>query len=761
MSKSSYSAIDSDLSASTMGVSLTALVYTLLSLLVLVSGNVWAKGAVTSVTTAEIDATATSYTVGGETYQWGLGKNLVVEGFDLGPENFTHRRQADSVILLRVDNPQISGAPCAMFAEISGAARTYEATFPDNGSGSCDMEEILRNRIVNRGTLDLFSNTGVTLNTIERADFIFNPGIKAPDTAAELDASGHVVSEKSGNNPVKMAAILALDGSGTPSQYGPLVTVLAKGCADPDICYGVTDIAFEDDFLYSATGNPEFVQLTNETLGMAFVTLADLGVALDQVYFGFSYFAADVTTEDLTKPETFPQGTTGDPGDADLYGGSDGYFRIGPVVAPVATNDKATTASNTAVTIAVLDNDRPLGTLTPSILTQPANGVVVLNADNTLTYTPTLNTSGEDTFTYRVTDGGGATADAEVTVTVTAVAEDDSDKDGIPDRTDLDDDNDGILDTVEGEGDFDGDSIINRLDLDADGDGILDLEESGLTEAQQQALDSNSDGQIDASQPFGANGIADNIETAAESGSVNYSGNGAAELPVDTDGDSHFDFLDLDTDNDGLSDVIEAGFADPEDDGHAAAGEATMNPLSTDNDGIADYRDLDSDNDGLTDLIEAGGIDAGFDGLVDAFIDADNDGRDDSYDSSQGGFKLPYYDSDRDGLPDYRDLDSDNDGLKDIVEAGLPDRNNDGLVDDFSDADGNGYDERVAAVLGATGVLPDDNGNGIPDYREPPAEIETGLNGHGGGSLGGGFLLLLGGLLRYRKLTQRDPGKRA
>ena len=44
---------------------------------------------------------------------------------------------------------------------------------------------------------------------------------------------------------------------------------------------------------------------------------------------------------------------------------------------------------------------------------------------------------------------------------------------------DIDDDNDGILDTTEGVVDTDGDGIINSLDLDSDNDGIADLVETG------------------------------------------------------------------------------------------------------------------------------------------------------------------------------------------------------------------------------------------------------------------------------------------
>ena len=49
------------------------------------------------------------------------------------------------------------------------------------------------------------------------------------------------------------------------------------------------------------------------------------------------------------------------------------------------------------------------------------------------------------------------------------------------DDIDLDDDNDGILDTNEDSTDIDGDGIINSFDLDSDGDGCFDVTEGGIT----------------------------------------------------------------------------------------------------------------------------------------------------------------------------------------------------------------------------------------------------------------------------------------
>ncbi|TAK59662.1 cadherin-like domain-containing protein [Methylobacter sp.] len=90
--------------------------------------------------------------------------------------------------------------------------------------------------------------------------------------------------------------------------------------------------------------------------------------------------------------------------------------------APVAVDDSATTAEDTAVNIAVLagDTDSDGDALTVASLTQPVNGTAAING-NTVNYTPNANYNGTDSFTYTVSDGKGGSDTATVTVTVTAV----------------------------------------------------------------------------------------------------------------------------------------------------------------------------------------------------------------------------------------------------------------------------------------------------------------------------------------------------
>ena len=108
---------------------------------------------------------------------------------------------------------------------------------------------------------------------------------------------------------------------------------------------------------------------------------------------------------------------------------------------------------------------------------------------------------------------------------------------------DIDLDNDGIPNTEEGTGDADGDGILNYLDLDSDNDGIPDVVEGG-----DGALDTNGDGMIDENDT----GFAD----TDEDGMADASEDTAAP---DTDGDGRPDFLDIDSDNDGIFDVDEGG----------------------------------------------------------------------------------------------------------------------------------------------------------------------------------------------------------
>lgn len=91
---------------------------------------------------------------------------------------------------------------------------------------------------------------------------------------------------------------------------------------------------------------------------------------------------------------------------------------------PKANDDTATAQEDTPiVTIDVLKNDTDLDKdrLVVINATQGRNGSVTINTDSTLTYAPNRNFSGNDSFTYTMSDGKDGTDTAQVNVTVNAV----------------------------------------------------------------------------------------------------------------------------------------------------------------------------------------------------------------------------------------------------------------------------------------------------------------------------------------------------
>lgn len=168
---------------------------------------------------------------------------------------------------------------------------------------------------------------------------------------------------------------------------------------------------------------------------------------------------------------------------------------------------------------------------------------------------------------------------------------------------------------------------------------------------------------------------------------------------IDSDADTVPDLLDADSDNDGIPDTIEAqgkGFkvfsgTDSNKNGLDNAFEPGLTRINTDNDifsnfpVVSDVLDLDSDNDGIYDLVESGSnaIDANKDGIIDGLpVSFGSNGLFDGLETSPDSGKLNYSitDTDSDGNFNYIDLDSDNDICFDVFEAGFNDPNNDGTL---------------------------------------------------------------------------------
>ncbi|MGE0787815.1 MAG: hypothetical protein AB7S26_19225 [Sandaracinaceae bacterium] len=207
----------------------------------------------------------------------------------------------------------------------------------------------------------------------------------------------------------------------------------------------------------------------------------------------------------------------------------------------------------------------------------------------------------------------------------------DSDDDRVPDYLDLDSDDNGIPDEIEGTRDWDLDGTPDYADLDDDGDLVSDAKE-----------------------------IA-----------------GSPETPPDSDLDGAPNFRDVDSDNDRIMDGDEFG-------------------ADSDRDGLFDHEDLDSDGDGILDVDEAGDDDV---------------------------FSPPV-DTDGDAIPDFRDDDSDNDGLSDAEELAL------GTDPRLADTDGDGVADLIEFAAGSDPTDPDDSPMAddtyvvVVPYTSPPEPMQ-------------------------------------
>lgn len=232
----------------------------------------------------------------------------------------------------------------------------------------------------------------------------------------------------------------------------------------------------------------------------------------------------------------------------------------------------------------------------------------------------------------------------------------------------------------------------------------------------------------------------------------------AAASNFDSDGDGIPDDIDIDDDNDGITDIEEEKFC-------------RLSPISvkgtfcdTDKDGVPDVFDLDSDNDGIPDVVEAGlgHLSNGTGRIALAWVDDNGNGMHDAAETNTA------IDTDGDGVPNYQDLDSDNDSLFDVDESGAgninavtgyvngdgdsngdgvgdglesetfrnKDDNDDGILESFGDGIldiydyGTGINQYGNLNQGSTGIgwkdyVKDTDNDGIPDYMDTKSNGTT------------------------------------
>jgi cysteine-rich repeat protein len=466
--------------------------------------------------------------------------------------------------------------------------------------------------------------------------------------------------------------------------------------------------------------------------------------------------------------------------------------------APNAVSDSVTTNLDVAITTAVLANDTDVDgdDLDVTVLSDPPSGSAVINADNSITYTPDLGFQGTDVFTYDISDGNGGLATASVIVSVgidsdgdgltdidemaqgTDPLDVDTDDDAIGDGIEVfvtmtspiddDSDDDGLVDGVE---DLDQDGTLDVFetdpdDRDSDDDLVQDGTELGLTAPMgndtgpgfiadadpattTDARNDDSDGDL----------LADGVEDQDQDGKVDSGETDPADDDSDDDGlldgneDQNGDHalgagetspLDDDSDDDLILDGTELGLAQPQGEGTGPGFVADADPSTT-----TDPRAADTDDGGVADGVE----DANHDGNFDPTETDPNDPSDDGAPDSDGdGLPDPGDDCPLVANPTQADGDGDlvGDACDDCPAVANPDQvdsDDDGTGDacegPFIDGDGDGQpDDLDDCPTVANPDQLDADGDGKGDACDDDANgdgfFDDGVHAAGGGCAAGG-----------------------
>jgi MYXO-CTERM domain-containing protein len=457
--------------------------------------------------------------------------------------------------------------------------------------------------------------------------------------------------------------------------------------------------------------------------------------------------------------------------------------------APVALDDSATTDEDTDITVIVLGNDSDVegDTLTVTIAGMPTNGVATVEASGSITYSPSTDFNGSDSFTYEVSDGNGGTATATVTITVNAINDAPV---AVDDSATTDEDTAATIAVLTNDSDIDGDTLtVTVTAVPANGVATVNADGSisytpnadfnGSDSLTYEISDGNG-GTANATVDITVNPVNDAplfVDPTPADNAMLMAAEGA-ELAIDLEAsDADGDTLTYTLTGLPASAVVDPSTGDlswtptyqdagsytvtaTADDGNGGVDTRTFTVevsfTDADMDGLPDTWETDngldpttadSDGDTISDFEEVGGdltapADTDMDGTLDALDDdSDEDGISDADEAGDDDLTTAPVDTDMDGTPDYQDLDSDDDTVSDaddncrlLANTDQADVDMDGegdVCDDDPDADGLTTEEELA--LGTDPANADSDGDGIPDGVEvggdASAPVDTDMDG--------------------------------
>ena len=242
-------------------------------------------------------------------YSWSNGSNNQLKLLSFMANSKTYLVAGVPGVLVklqRVNNANVTGNRSILYSETTAASAVacpiiaqldFKAPYND------DMSTFLNNNVLNHGTDNIFTNASNgdgNNNNIERVDVIFPSGVSSSNPAE----AGFILCERGANNAhdgFRIAAVLTKDGSNNPASFGAVKTCTAGNGSNngswghPSIAHGNKQLAAYVLRKEAAESYLRVSSNVNQEIGGVFFSLADLGVAANQVIYGYSLIGPDGT----------------------------------------------------------------------------------------------------------------------------------------------------------------------------------------------------------------------------------------------------------------------------------------------------------------------------------------------------------------------------------------------------------------------------------------------------------------------------------
>ncbi|GAB5525030.1 MAG: hypothetical protein Roseis2KO_29020 [Roseivirga sp.] len=222
--------------------------------------------------------------------------NRRVSGYTINGTNYSFLLDPDTLALRRIG----TASRLSLWIEAEQAVNNTLDEIYLAPERQVPERSLYQSNLLNIGYDNVLLNSGTNASNIERIDAIYGSGMLTSTPANAIIP----VMDRGANGEFKIAMITSLDANGEPDGYGDLVAVDQN-----DFGPGVVTFSLSILFLQQSLGeDPIPTGSSTQNLGGVGISFTDLGIAANQIVYGYSLFSVDVddAIHDLTDISTFP-----------------------------------------------------------------------------------------------------------------------------------------------------------------------------------------------------------------------------------------------------------------------------------------------------------------------------------------------------------------------------------------------------------------------------------------------------------------------